>query len=554
MASIYKISTPIIAMNSFEFSNATITIPKEEYIDLVLYCANWNFIDKFCSRWDDYITNIQQNETYVTFTINKFSAYAGVSKVSKVQNLSEITIKIIDSKKTVLQEIKINKTDFSVGIFDEKKQGKNKKSIKEFTAEDQSPIKINFKDISENISIQIDIPDEELIAKGIKTEIISILPDNNISISESQIILEKISGLGSLNRIFYCSSWNQDTFKCNNQWQPTSISFVENSTHITFNVTHFTAYAGGYLEESDTTNLMIWDDSDDNIIIINQTNKFYANYSNLTSELPISGNGIYCEFSENSSESWSNLVNMTFNSSSGFYEYTKTFENIGDYSFNISCYNNLGYNDLSAIDNFLISYACVGENYNFVCGDTLIESCTLNGNLSAVGNCFTSSANNLIINGNGYFINGDGTGNGIYIGYHSNATVKNFNIINFTKGIYTQESTDSLVDNNNVSDTSEEGILIYGVATNTIVSNNTILNPRVLPATRGSPRTAASFPASARVTAASPAKPVTTARTRSGRTRSTRTTTTSRPGNCKGTRARWPSARRAMHRVRSHLR
>ena len=74
---------------------------------------------------------------------------------------------------------------------------------------------------------------------------------------------------------------------------------------------------------------------------------------------------------------------------------------------------------------------------------------------------------------------------------------------------------------------------------------------RDLRATSGSPRTAASCSASARATAASPAKAATTARTRSGRIRSTRTTTTLRRRNCRDTPAPWPSARPATHPARS---
>ena|GEM_PF-4430360 len=488
MASIYKISTPIIAMNSFEFSNATITIPKEEYIDLVLYCANWNFMDNFCSRWDDYVGNIHQNDSYVTFTINRFSAYAGVSKVSKNQNASEIAIKIIDSKKTVLQEIKLNKSEFSIGIFDEKKQGKAKKSLKETAETEQLPIKINFKDVLENISIQMDMPDDELIAKGIKTEIISILPENKEIIAESEITLEKINNSENINRIFYCSSWNQDTFKCSSQWQSTSINFVDNSTHITFNVTHFTAYAGGYLSESNTSNLMIWDNSES--LTIYSNNMFYANYSNSTSNISINSSGTYCEFSENSTGVWSQTQNMTFNSTSGLYYYNKSTI-AGTYYFNVSCFNDLGYDNLSAVDNFSITSSCAGATSNFICEQTITESCAMTGSLVCANTGFNIGANNIIVNGNGFSLNYSASAT--YFGINNtagydNITIQNFNIYqtgtsSLSYGIYMYTSENSTIQNNNIS---TRGNYAYDIYLFTNNHGNRILNNNIYSNSTGS--------------------------------------------------------------------
>ena len=36
--------------------------------------------------------------------------------------------------------------------------------------------------------------------------------------------------------------------------------------------------------------------------------------------------------------------------------------------------------------------ACIGADYNFTCGDTINQSCTMNGNLSSSGTCFTIGA------------------------------------------------------------------------------------------------------------------------------------------------------------------
>ena len=86
--------------------------------------------------------------------------------------------------------------------------------------------------------------------------------------------------------------------------------------------------------------------------IINKDVTFYANYTSSASGNPISGGGVYCEIKFNTTGSWSTPVTMTYNSGSGFYEYTRTFPDAGSYDWNVHCDgSSQGYDsDINATD------------------------------------------------------------------------------------------------------------------------------------------------------------------------------------------------------------
>ncbi|MCD6591010.1 MAG: hypothetical protein J7K72_03480, partial [Candidatus Aenigmarchaeota archaeon] len=64
---------------------------------------------------------------------------------------------------------------------------------------------------------------------------------------------------------------------------------------------------------------------------------FYANFTNKTSGEPINGSGVGCNISFNISNSWTSPEHMWFNSSSGLYEYNRTFDSRGFYEWNVTC-------------------------------------------------------------------------------------------------------------------------------------------------------------------------------------------------------------------------
>ena len=73
--------TPILAVNSLNVSNATITLPLLGAIEAIGRCKDWNFESGTCSgEWE--VLDIPFNETNgsLVFTVPGFSAYAGLGK------------------------------------------------------------------------------------------------------------------------------------------------------------------------------------------------------------------------------------------------------------------------------------------------------------------------------------------------------------------------------------------------------------------------------------------------------------------------------------------
>ncbi len=75
-----------------------------------------------------------------------------------------------------------------------------------------------------------------------------------------------------------------------------------------------------------------------------------------------------------------------------------------------------------------------------VCG-TITNNVTLNSNVSVKGTCFTVGTDNILINGNGYTITGDGLGTGIIVENHSGIHITNITLHNFTQGILLNNTT-----------------------------------------------------------------------------------------------------------------
>ncbi len=140
--------------------------------------------------------------------------------------------------------------------------------------------------------------------------------------------------------------------------------------------------------------------------------------------------------------------------------------------------------------------SCVGATAQFVCGDAVTESCKLNCDLTSTGNCFTAGADRIVIDGDGFSITGDGTGNGVTIDAKSQVTVKNLTIHAFGRGaslssaiacklqdntihlntdgiVLAANSSGNLVDGNTIQDNTGDGIRVEASANSNTISNNT---------------------------------------------------------------------------------
>ncbi|RLJ04174.1 MAG: hypothetical protein DRP18_05030, partial [Candidatus Aenigmatarchaeota archaeon] len=106
------------------------------------------------------------------------------------------------------------------------------------------------------------------------------------------------------------------------------------------------------------TNLTIWDETDQGMPYADQTKypnqniTFFANYTNSSSD-PVKGSDVSCEIQFNASPY--GPFNMTYNSSSSLYEYNRSFPSPGIYSWNVTCNNSQGYENLTTEDTVLVS-------------------------------------------------------------------------------------------------------------------------------------------------------------------------------------------------------
>ncbi|MFH1916375.1 MAG: Ig-like domain-containing protein [Nanoarchaeota archaeon] len=119
---------------------------------------------------------------------------------------------------------------------------------------------------------------------------------------------------------------------------------------ISFNVTSFSSYVTGA-----NADLGIWDSTDSEEgsqtkYVLEQVG-FFVNYSNKTSSVPITGVGISCMLTVDSS-----TINMTYNSTSKLYEFSRSFIYTGEYTWNVTCNgSSQGYEALSTPDTVTIT-------------------------------------------------------------------------------------------------------------------------------------------------------------------------------------------------------
>jgi len=203
----------------------------------------------------------------------------------------------------------------------------------------------------------------------VTTEVFAIKEELNFEKATLRLLKQ-----GEVTQILYCKDFNFKSFKCP-AWEQTQIPFNDLGDYIEFEVTHFTAYAGGGDWEG-ASNLTVWDDTDvedgsktryseGQQIVLNvplETVYFFANYTNNTGigeGSPINDTGTNCSISFNlnltASDAWTTEVNMTFNSTTEQYEHSRKFNYDGVFYYNVSCLGDDSMDDNSTLDTFEIT-------------------------------------------------------------------------------------------------------------------------------------------------------------------------------------------------------
>jgi parallel beta-helix repeat protein len=97
---------------------------------------------------------------------------------------------------------------------------------------------------------------------------------------------------------------------------------------------------------------------------------------------------------------------------------------------------------------------------------------TLTGNITANSDGIAIERDGTVLDGAGFTIQGDGTGNGINLSNTKNVTIENTNIQNLDCGIYLENSSGNVITGNNVTANNYVGIWLNDSSNNIVNANN----------------------------------------------------------------------------------
>jgi parallel beta-helix repeat protein len=100
---------------------------------------------------------------------------------------------------------------------------------------------------------------------------------------------------------------------------------------------------------------------------------------------------------------------------------------------------------------------------------------TLTDNITSSGDGIIVEKNNVIVDGDGYTLQGTFTSKGIDLTERNNVTIKNINVRDFHYGINLYSVTNCTVTGNNITNNSQFGVK-FRISSNCTISNNDIMN------------------------------------------------------------------------------
>ncbi|MEM3071440.1 MAG: PEGA domain-containing protein [Candidatus Anstonellales archaeon] len=253
------------------------------------------------------------------------------------------------------------------------------------------------------VKVVIDYVDDSRI----KTDVVAV---SNITIESAKIILPTED---KVDAILHCPNFDQESFSCP-EWKATQIPFVQYPTYIEFNVSSFSGYAGGLLNES---YLVIWSETNPRMPYggksraAGQEIKFLANYTQgQVGDVigPSEGTCIIQFKKQADPDSYYTVpLQMSFNSTSSLYENHSILAENTSYTFRVSC-NSSEYKSQNTTDNIILPttktgaistvqgafpFYTISPNPQTNCTSLKKdESCTFSWNVNATGNLFTIHA------------------------------------------------------------------------------------------------------------------------------------------------------------------
>ncbi len=135
-------------------------------------------------------------------------------------------------------------------------------------------------------------------------------------------------------------------FLCDAGSNPSCTNIACSGGDVTFTVSHFTGYASG-----PTANMTIWDDTETLTKYVNDSIKFYANYTNSTNDTITAD----CNVRFDTGSGYGSWYDMSLNGDTYEYNSTAGFPSAGNFDFEVNCTNTLNYSNLTANDSFVVS-------------------------------------------------------------------------------------------------------------------------------------------------------------------------------------------------------
>jgi parallel beta-helix repeat protein len=146
-------------------------------------------------------------------------------------------------------------------------------------------------------------------------------------------------------------------------------------------------------------------------------------------------------------------INATYNA--GLYRLAHNFTSLANGNYTFRAYAQDAAGNVNSTEERTVT---VQTTTALACGQTLTQSVTLTQNLTSADTCLTVGASNIVIDGAGFIISGNGTGYGVNITGFNNVTVRNFaGINNFTYGVSLNGSVNSTLFNNSIAVWADEG-------------------------------------------------------------------------------------------------
>jgi parallel beta-helix repeat protein len=103
---------------------------------------------------------------------------------------------------------------------------------------------------------------------------------------------------------------------------------------------------------------------------------------------------------------------------------------------------------------------------------TTVDNSTYTFTANIINESIVVQRDNIVLDGAGFTIQGDGTGNGIDLSDRNNITNENTNIENFQYGTYLENSSNNTISENNITANTYDGIYLYSSSNNSLSGNN----------------------------------------------------------------------------------